>query len=127
MYVEGEAGAIGLTAGDSSSHQATQEARLLSPMPCPWAKLWAGLPAVVPGQGMVMSVTSVRSGAEGQVWPPGAFSLTSSLQESIRGLWVNRLVSSFLLSYSEALESSRVKFHSRERKTTNKKKKSLSV
>lgn len=28
-------------------------------MSCPWAKLWADLLAVVPGQGMVMAVTSV--------------------------------------------------------------------
>ena len=37
-------------------------------MPRPWARFWAGLPAVLPGQGMVMAVTSVGSGAEGRAW-----------------------------------------------------------
>lgn len=59
MYAKGEAGAIGCVTWDSRSCQATQEARHLCLMSCPWAKLWADLLAVVPGQGMVMAVTSV--------------------------------------------------------------------
>lgn len=66
MYVKGEAGATGCITRDSKSCQATHEARHLSLMPQPWARLWAGFLAVVPGQRRIMSVTSVESGADRQ-------------------------------------------------------------